>query len=88
MADCVLSTQNRFYVELESTYGIAAAIAAGDRISAVKLGIQQEREIRRRRDKTGGRTYQGISPGSRKQTKGRFSRWTLIARPLGRRSLL
>ncbi|HUG82593.1 MAG TPA: hypothetical protein VML01_13070 [Bryobacterales bacterium] len=66
---CVLSTQNRFYAELESAYGMAPAIAAGDRLSAVKLSIQQERDIRRRRDKTGGRTYLGVSPGSRKKTK-------------------
>ena len=56
MADCVLSTQNRFYVDLESDYGAAPAITASNRIPAVKLGIRQEREIRRRRDKTGSRT--------------------------------
>ena len=69
MADCVLSAQNRFYVGLESTYGTAPAVAADDRISAVKLGIRQERDVRQRRDKTGGRTYMGVSPGSRKRTE-------------------
>ena len=69
MADCVLSAQNRFYVGLESSYGAAPVVTADDRISAVKLGIRQERDVRQRRDKTGGRTYIGVSPGSRKRTE-------------------
>ena len=69
MADCVLSIQNRFYVDLESDYGAVPAITTSNRIPAVKLGIRQEREIRRRRDKTGSRTYLGVSPGSRKRTE-------------------
>ena len=69
MPDCVLSTQNRFYLGLEPSYGQVPTIAASERISAVKLGIRQELEARERRDKTGSRTYQGIAPGSRRQTE-------------------
>ena len=68
MPDCVLSTQNRFYVEVEPSYGQVPTITAGERISAVKLRVRQDLETRDRRDKTGSRTYQGIAPGSRKQT--------------------
>ena len=57
MADCVLSNQNRFYVEREASFGSVPSIAAANRISALKLGIRQQLELRQRRDKTGGRTY-------------------------------
>jgi len=69
MADCVLSTQNRFYTEVESAYGSAPVITASDRIPAIGLSIRQERDIQRRRDKTGSRTYIGVAPGSRKRTE-------------------
>lgn len=68
MPDCVLSSQNRFYTELESAYGEVPSITAADRIAAIRLQIRQQREERERRDKTGSRTYTGIAPGSRKQT--------------------
>ena len=69
MPNCVLSNQNRFYVELEPSYGTVPAITAANRIAALKLGIRQELELRERRDKTGGRTYVGVSPGGRKVTE-------------------
>ena len=36
MADCVLSNQNRFYVEREASFGNVPSITAGNRISALK----------------------------------------------------
>jgi hypothetical protein len=80
MPQCVLSTQNRFYIKLESGYGAVAAITAGNRIPAIRLRTQQETETRPRRDKVGGRTYPGVSPGSRKRTE--FSLQTyLVSNP-------
>lgn len=69
MAECVLSTQNRFYVESESSYGVVPTISAGKRIPAIRLRARQEVETRARRDKVGGRTYAGVTPGSRKRTE-------------------
>ncbi len=68
MPDCVLSSQNRFYVEIEADYGEVPVVTAGDRIAAVQLGIRQTREVPDRRDKTGSRTFTGVLPGSRKTT--------------------
>ena len=68
MPDCVLSTQNRFYVDLESAFGQVPTIGPSDRIAAVALNIEQRTEVRRRRDKTGSRTFTGVAPGSRKRT--------------------
>ncbi len=69
MGNCVLSNQNRFYVKVEPAFGQAPAIAAGDRIAAIKLGIRQRDELRERKDKTGSRTYVGVAPGGRKRTQ-------------------
>ena len=54
MAGCVLSNQNRFYVEREASFGSVPSITATNRISALKLGIRQQLELRQRRDKTEG----------------------------------
>ena len=69
MPGCVLSSQNRFYTGLESTYGAVPGVDASDRMSAVALRMAQRREVRRRRDKTGGRTFTGLAPGSRRRTE-------------------
>lgn len=69
MPDCILSNDNRFYTELEASYGSVPAITASERLAVIKLRIQQELETRARRDKTGGRTFKGVSPGSRKRTQ-------------------
>jgi len=69
MPDCVLSAQNRFYVLLEPSYGAVPGITASERIPAIRLRAQQELETRPRRDKVGGRTYAGVSPGGRKRTE-------------------
>lgn len=69
MSDCILSNDNRFYTELEASYGSVPGITASERLAVIKLRIQQELETRARRDKTGGRTFKGVSPGSRKRTQ-------------------
>jgi hypothetical protein len=69
MPGWVLSSQNRFYTVLESTYGTVPGIDASDRMSAVALRMAQRREVRKRRDKTGGRTFTGLAPGSRRRTE-------------------
>jgi hypothetical protein len=69
MSNCVLSNQNRFYAKLEGEFGQAPAIAAADRLAAVKLAIRQVEELRERKDKTGSRTFVGVAPGGRKRTQ-------------------
>ncbi len=64
----ILSNDNRFYVALEQTYGSAAAVAAVNRIPAVKLTAKQQTQKVQRKDKTGSRTFVGNPSGLRKQT--------------------
>src|SRR5579863_5020292 len=64
----ISSIANRWYVAQESTYGQIPAITASNRIPAVKLTAQQQREKSQRKDKTGSRTWQGMPTGMRKQT--------------------
>jgi hypothetical protein len=64
----ISSNDNRFYVALESSYGAAATVAAGNRISAVKLTAQQKQQRVQRKDKTGTRTFLGYPSGLRKNT--------------------
>lgn len=69
MPDCVLSSQNRFYVETEAAYGQVSTIGPGDRIAAVRLRARQRLETPLRRDKTGSRTFTGFLPGRRRETE-------------------
>jgi hypothetical protein len=62
------SNDNRFYVALEQSYGVAAAVSASNRIPAVKLTAKQQTEKVQRADKTGSRTFPGIPSGLRLQT--------------------
>jgi len=64
----ILSNDNRFYVALEQSYGVAATISASNRIPAVKLTTKQQREKVQRGDKTGSRTFAGDPTGLRIQT--------------------
>jgi hypothetical protein len=64
----ILSNDNRFYVAQEQSYGVAAAISAGNRIPAVKLTARQQIDKLQRSDKTGSRTFAGVPSGLRKQT--------------------
>jgi hypothetical protein len=64
----ILSNDNRFYVALEQSYGVAALINASNRIPAVKLTTKQQIEKVQRADKTGSRTFAGNPSGLRTQT--------------------
>jgi hypothetical protein len=64
----ILSNDNRFYVALEESYGVAAAISASNRIPAVKLTTKQQMAKVQRADKTGSRTFAGDPSGLRIQT--------------------
>ena len=68
MSSYISSNANRFYTVLESAYGNVAAITASNRIPALKLAIQQQREIGTRKDKTGTRTFAGLPAGGRLKT--------------------
>ena len=68
MSSYISSNANRFYTALESTYGKVEAIAAANRIPAVKLGIRQQVETGTRRDKTGSRTFAGMPAGVKRRT--------------------
>jgi hypothetical protein len=63
-----LSIANRWYVAQESTYGQMPTISSSNRIPAVKLTAQQQRDKSQRKDKTGSRTFAGIPAGRRLQT--------------------
>ena len=62
------SNDNRFYVALEESYGVAASVSASNRIPAVKLTAKQQTEKVQRADKTGSRTFPGDPSGLRVQT--------------------
>ena len=64
----ISSNNNRFYVALESTYGIVPPITGQNRILAVKLAARQVLEQLSRRDKTGSRTFPGLPNSIRKRT--------------------
>jgi len=64
----ISSSENRFYVALEQSYGTAGTVAAANRIPAVKLTAKQRQEKVERKDKTGSRTFAGNPAGLRKET--------------------
>ncbi len=64
----ISSSENRFYVGLEATYGTVAASQALSRIPAVKLTTKQQRDRSQRKDKSGSRTFLGAPAGVRKST--------------------
>ena len=68
MSCYINSNENRFYVGRETSYGQAAAVTPADRFPAVKLTARQISERAERRDKTGGRTFQGLPVGVRRST--------------------
>jgi hypothetical protein len=68
MASYISSNANRFYAELESSYGQTPAITAQNRFPAVKLTAKNQLEKADRRDKTGSRTFVGIPAGLRRTT--------------------
>jgi hypothetical protein len=68
MSTYISSNDNRFYVQAENDYGVAAPVSADNRIPAVKLSAKHVREKVDRRDKTGGRTFRGLPAGLRTRT--------------------
>ncbi len=65
----ISSNNNRWYCQLENSYGQVPTITAGNRIPAVKMTVQQTVETPKRQDKTGTRTFPGALANMRKQTK-------------------
>ena len=68
MSFYISSTNNRFYVAPEATFGVVPAITAQSRIPAVKLTAKQVLETTSRKDKTGSRTFVGLPNTIRKTT--------------------
>ena len=64
----ILSNTNRWYCAQEAAYGQVAAITAANRIPAVNLKVQNQREKAHRKDKTGTRTFAGLPAGLRRNT--------------------
>jgi hypothetical protein len=64
----ISSNANRWYCAQESAYGQIPAITELNRIPAVKLSAQQQRQKSQRKDKTGSRTWAGMPAGMRRQT--------------------
>jgi len=62
------SNANRFYTALEASYGQIGAVTASNRIPALKLTVQQQLEMKDRKDKTGSRTFAGLPAGGRRRT--------------------
>lgn len=68
MASYISSNANRFYTALEPSYGSVGAITSGNRIPALKLTVQQQLDMKDRKDKTGSRTFAGLPAGGRRRT--------------------
>ncbi|HEY2018933.1 MAG TPA: hypothetical protein VGH38_35755 [Bryobacteraceae bacterium] len=68
MASYISSNANRFYTSLETSYGAVGAITASNRIPALKLTVQQQLDMKDRKDKTGSRTFAGLPAGGRRRT--------------------
>ena len=64
----IASNANRWYCQLESTYGQVPAVSAQNRIPAVKLTAKVNQLIPDRKDKTGSRTFAGQPSGGRQET--------------------
>jgi hypothetical protein len=61
MANYILSSNNRYYVVLESTYGVAPTVTAANRAPGVRLAVTTQTTATARRDKTGTRSYLGVA---------------------------
>lgn len=64
----ISSNENRFYTALETSYGTVGSITSGNRIPALKLTVQQQLDMKDRKDKTGSRTFAGLPAGGRRRT--------------------
>jgi hypothetical protein len=68
LASYISSNANRFYAAIETIYGQAAPVNAGNRFPAARLQGEQLLESSKRVDKTGARSFTGIPPNSRRYT--------------------
>jgi hypothetical protein len=68
MGTYISSNANRFYVGVETGYGVPAAVVAANRFPAVRLKAHQALQPGRRLDKTGTRTYFGTAKTARRQS--------------------
>jgi hypothetical protein len=64
----ISSNNNRWYCQIEPSYGQSATIAAQNRFPAVSMSVHQKVQVGVRHDKTGTRTFTGTSGILRKQT--------------------
>lgn len=64
----ISSNANRWYCAREATYGQIPAITGANRIPAVLMTAQHQKEKAQRRDKTGSRTWPGVPQGLRRHT--------------------
>ncbi len=78
MANYVLSKNNRYYVALESSYGVVPTVSATNRVPGVRLAVTTEKVTVPRPDKTGTRTFLGI-PGMPRRITGYEFETSLMA---------
>src|SRR5215831_16575494 len=64
----ISSNANRWYCVREDAYGVVGSITATNRIPAVTMKAQHQRDKTHRRDKTGTRTWAGLPDGVRRHT--------------------
>lgn len=72
MANYVLSKNNRYYVALESSYGVVPTVSATNRVPGVRLAVTTQKVTVQRRDKVGTRTFLGMPGIPRKITSYEF----------------
>ena len=68
MSTYIASNANRWYCQVESSYGQVPAVTAQNRIPAVKLTAKVTPIIPDRKDKSGSRTFPGQPSGGRQET--------------------
>lgn len=68
MSTYIASNANRWYCQLESSYGQVPVVSAQNRIPAVKLTAKVTPLIPDRKDKSGSRTFPGQPSGGRQET--------------------
>ncbi len=64
----ISSNANRWYCARENGFGQVGAITAANRIPAVAMKAQNQRDKSQRKDKTGTRTWAGLPAGMRRHT--------------------
>jgi len=74
---------NRFYTALESSFGTVATVSATNRCSGLALAAQQQTIVPKRNDKTGTRTYQGVSGALRRNNTFKFRTYVTAAATTG-----